>query len=157
MILCAKCAILQCKLGNSLFPWKVSCFECRFWPRFAKIRFVNHWLSPELKMPRLDLLDIVVILSRLQSSDHGVKGEELLGDVDVLHHHKSWLAWAKMIQLASRQCFWRKLSQNYMEKKKSFLILILRNMDLPFARLYPFQIQKFWNVKIYFISHYYEP
>ena len=49
-------------------------------------------LSPELKMPRFDLLDIVVILGSLQPSDHGVKGEELLGDVDVLHHHKPWLA-----------------------------------------------------------------
>ena len=62
-------------------------------------------LSPELKMPRFDLLDIVVVLGGLQSSDHGVKGEELLGDVDVLHHHKPWLARAKMIQLVSRQCF----------------------------------------------------
>ena len=57
-----------------------------------KIRFVKGPLSPELKMPRFDLLDIVVVLGGLQSSDHRVEGEELLGDVDVLHHHKPWLA-----------------------------------------------------------------
>ena len=47
---------------------------------------------PELKMPRLDLLNIVVLFGGLQSFDHRVEGEKLLRDVNVLHHHKAGLS-----------------------------------------------------------------
>ena len=43
-------------------------------------------------MPRLDLLNIVVLFGGLQSSDHGVEGEKLLRDVDVLDHYKARLS-----------------------------------------------------------------
>ena len=56
------------------------------------IMFSHLWYLPELKMPRLDLLNVVVLLRSFESSDHGVEGEELLRDVNVLHHHESRLS-----------------------------------------------------------------
>ena len=69
-------------------PLEDYCFDANFRP--LKIRLMK--CVPELKMPRLDLLNIVVLFGSLQSFDHRVKGEKLLRDVDVLHHHKAGLS-----------------------------------------------------------------
>ena len=64
------------------------CFDANFRP--LKIRLMK--CLPELKMPRLDLLNIVVLFGGLQSFDHRVEGEKLSRDVNVLHHHKAGLS-----------------------------------------------------------------
>ena len=55
--------------------------------------FPHLWYLPELKMPRLDLLNVVVLLGRLQPPDHVDHGIDDLDDhdgVDRLGEEHEW-------------------------------------------------------------------